>query len=654
MTASFSLPRLLSLAFSLSLLSACGGGGGGGGGTDSGISGSTPPPVTSLTITGDEQANTGQAVGMVAQLPAGTYTSYQWQQLSGPSVTLLADKTAGVGFDAVDAGNYSFRFTATKSDGSSLSQDFSMAVGADSQPKAQLRLDRAVSESAQFSLRLNATGISSVSSWSFKQVSGPTATLERDSSQPLLLVTAPKVTNDAVMVFEGSVQTNAGTLTDRAYVVVQNKPDITSPYFCDGDGSSCATHYGLNNVYPYKSSSPYAAVLKKCVYNNQLTDSNLCTVNTLPPIGRDYSDPTVAQIMDRVLVSSDWMGERFQDFLTQLDGNNDFKKMLRATTAIVISNDVRPSFYWALTGAIYLDPDSLWLTPAERDMINEQPDYRSSFGSDLQFLMPWRYVKNNDYAFRSTDPEARQSRQFSELEADLGSLLYHELTHANDFMSQQKLSAGIDGNDSFANQALKDPIVSDQLATQYPLQSNEMRQLGQVSFYGATANATQKAYQPSDISGFFFPDGANDYYNFASTREDLAMLFEETMVKLRLGIDRDMAVTNLPSNPTSGNDYKVDRGQRNRIGASQLRPRALFAVQNILPEAYSAASGLLSTLTPQEMCQGEGWTDNLTPACASGAPLKASSIASASDTAPAYDPLPSMKRRSFMPPLPRH
>ena len=125
--------------------------------------------------------------------------------------------------------------------------------------------------------------------------------------------------------------------------------------------------------------------------------------------------------------------DRFKDFLTHNDTNHDIKNLLRATTAIVISYDVRPSFYWAATGAIYLDAENFWLTPQERDTINEAPDFRADFGSDLQFVMPWRYVKDNAYASHNYSNSARVTRTPAEALYRLTSLMYHELAHANDF-----------------------------------------------------------------------------------------------------------------------------------------------------------------------------------------------------------------------------
>ena len=126
---------------------------------------------------------------------------------------------------------------------------------------------------------------------------------------------------------------------------------------------------------------------------------DVCTFEDTSDCTDNDALPTVDDIMKKVIVSHDWMGSQFEKFLQDYDEFDDFKNLLRAVTAVVISYDIRPSFYNPTTGAIYLDPDDLWETPAQRDTINSAPDYRSGFGSELQFEMPWRYVKDNDYAY---------------------------------------------------------------------------------------------------------------------------------------------------------------------------------------------------------------------------------------------------------------
>ena len=57
--------------------------------------------------------------------------------------------------------------------------------------------------------------------------------------------------------------------------------------------------------------------------------------------------PTFDRVMDRVVVSHRWMGERLEEVLRRAP--DDLLRVLGAISAIVIDADVRPSFYWPLT-----------------------------------------------------------------------------------------------------------------------------------------------------------------------------------------------------------------------------------------------------------------------------------------------------------------
>ncbi len=143
--------------------------------------------------------------------------------------------------------------------------------------------------------------------------------------------------------------------------------------------------------------------------------------------------------MDRVVVSHDWMGEVFEQFLTT-QANDDLKRLFNGVTAIVIGAHVRPSFYYALTGAIYLDADNFWLTAEQRDVIDETPDFRSDFDRDLNYSGVWRYTQNNLSIFVNFPATSRIARTQSYLLAEAGWLLYHELAHASDFLPPSERS----------------------------------------------------------------------------------------------------------------------------------------------------------------------------------------------------------------------
>ena len=115
---------------------------------------------------------------------------------------------------------------------------------------------------------------------------------------------------------------------------------------------------------------------------------------------------------------------------------------------------------------------------------------------------------------------------------------------------------------------------------------------------------------PEQVAAAFAADGASDYYNYASQYEDLAMLFEELMMSSRLGVARDVAVTNQPEGNATAGDYLVSWGQRGRVAAPGVRERALWVAEQILPEAEP--STLLEQLpAPLLMRPGESWLDNL-------------------------------------------
>ena len=408
------------------------------------------------------------------------------------------------------------------------------------------------------------------------------------------------MSKDTLITFKVSASDTSQDYTDKVVVLVEPADNIASNAYFDTR---------VAHVFPYNNTSPYAENLVDCVYSNTLSSS--CTLVKLPLLAKENTTPTIDNIMDRVVVSHQWMGDRFKYFLTNNDPNNDFKRLLRATTAIVISYDVRPSFYWAATGAIYLDGQNFWLTPTERDTINEAPDFRTDFGKELQFIMPWRYVKDNDYADKYFPIEQRVTRTTYDGFYRLASLLYHELAHANDFFpstewfSHNELSRILDA-------ALSTNFESDNLAIAFPLQSAEMRSLAQVRFSGEDATTIEKSYSPNDIETFFSPDIATDFYAYSSEREDYAMLFEELMMQSRFNVFRDVAITNLPTGDNiSATDYIVTWGQRGRIGEESIKARVAYTATRVLAE-FDSIEALTQVSEPIAMIVGDNWLQNLT------------------------------------------
>ncbi|MGI2152485.1 hypothetical protein ACROAK_06320 [Shewanella oncorhynchi] len=604
--------KLLGLMACSSLLMACGGGG------DSQPDDSlVTPPSTSLARCTDSisplitttsssirfQTEPNYVAGQSSTIIANILNrdsqdlTFRWQQIDGPNIVLVSQNSPVLAFDTPTAGGYRFSLHVT---GSNL--DVTGEIGINVDPAStgvlNVRQDHQVVEGNNVSLRLGQQSELSAANISWCVASGPD--LMVDVSDPFRpLFTAPTVTQDTITRLKVNANVNGNQLSDDVFVLTTSAPAISSPYF---DTPVARTH-------AYRPDSPYANVLANCVYSNQLNDS--CTINTLPLIGQTSSDLNRETILNRVQVSHDWMGDNFAAFLAQMDHNSDFARLLQSVTAVVISYDVRPSFYWVVTGAIYLDPNDLWLTPSQRDTINEAPDYRSNFGNDLNFVMPWRYVKDNQYASLGVPITVRANRTLAQINPDLASLLYHELAHANDFFPRS-VHATLTGPrllDDYSRRNANKSLISDQVSKTYPLTSTEMMGLANVSFLGAAASNVQKTYQASDVSTFFSTDIASDFYAYSSTREDTAMLFEEAMMSYRYQILRDVAVTNKPAILTA-DSLIIDWGQRGRIAQDSLENRAALVIDEMLPE-LNGISLVESLPEPINMVQGQSWRQTL-------------------------------------------
>ncbi len=617
------MKRLFIATSAAVFIAGCGGGGGNSPDTNP-VNPSTPTSPTSNNITvieqsngfdfyGDEAPMVGQNSGLGIHHPtAAKLVDIKWQQTSGPSLDLIADHTNVIGFTPSVSGTYGFSVAArpcsterNTSCGSLTTTNISINVSNAEEVQAAVRMDHTAVERGRVSFRVDPVANKTIQSVEWVQANGvnDVVAAELEEQENRLFFDAPEVTQDTILKFTANVTfTDNTTYSDDVYLSVRNSEiDEEDGYF-----PRYSENIVSENMFAFNSDSNYKSAIERCVYTNQINRS--CDFSELPLIGMDTMDPTVEDIMDRVLVSPQWMGERFKDYLTNSVVGPDMLRLLRGVTAIVISYEVRPSFYWAVTGAIYLDADNFWVTPLERDTLNEIPDYRSGFGSDLQFIMPWRYVKDDDYYPAGRFPVAdRLTRTFADVEADISWLMYHELGHANDFFppaSWAQLSLNRSPLETINLSSMAPD--SDDLDSTFPSRSDEMHALAKVNFGGDDATLAQKNVTPDDVVNLFTPDVSTGFYKYYTTREDYATLFEKFMMKYRLDADSDIAIVARNDNP----DYLVSWGQRNRFNEPALQQRVLFTVNRVLPE-IDARSIQMTLPAPQLMRENVSWFDNL-------------------------------------------
>ena len=348
----------------------------------------------------------------------------------------------------------------------------------------------------------------------------------------------------------------------------------------------------LADTSAYVSGSRWASSLKPCALAKNEGDA--CSLNRLPLIGMENTQPSVADILDRTLVSHEWMGQRLEELLTTLP--DEILLLTRSLTAIVIDDDIRPAYYDVNTGAIYIDPNFLWLTVEEARTINPQDDFRSEFTRPLNFRSFFRYVKDDEQAYIFRSPDQATERSLTDIEYLFASLFIHELAHANDFFpSSTHAQINADQKPWPAASSQRDDWVATRLANSQSLASQTMLGLAKVMYLGETASESQIALSAAEVGSEFEPDGAADTYGYSTSREDLAMLFEEAMMYHLFGVERDLAFVSASSNesPTC-NDYQIGWGSRMRVATSQVSTRAQFVVEQIIPELDSQA--LFSTL----------------------------------------------------------
>ena len=365
-----------------------------------------------------------------------------------------------------------------------------------------------------------------------------------------------------------------------------------------------------DSVEVYLPDSPWADVLERCVFVDSVEGA--CTLAQLPFISTDGSTPTKQAIMERLLVSHDWMGKRFGEVLDA--ASPDLLRMFGSTTAILIGSEVRPSFYYALNAAIQLDPVVLWQTLEEKRTISTAEDFRTDFGRELRFVFLQRAVIDGEPAvpFFSLDDDSERS--FDDIEIAVMQLLYHELTHAIDAMPLQQI-AGLDPQRKAleAIVGVEDVSLSRQIIIRSPLASEPLKELADVRFRGARATEVQRQFGAVDVGAFIADEGAMKFYSYLSVREDVATLVESALMKLHYDVTLNTAFVDKPADPDSDDcgEYLVSWGVRNRLADPLVADRARLLLELGLGESVNVAQLFGASLGGVEaMEQGVDWCTN--------------------------------------------
>jgi len=366
----------------------------------------------------------------------------------------------------------------------------------------------------------------------------------------------------------------------------------------------------INEITPYRVGSPYASVLRNCALVKDLELA--CTLTELPFIAQAKPVFTRDDILDRLLVTHTWMGERFESLLN--DAPDMMIPLFGSITSITIGSTVRPSNYWAGTGAIQLDPAGLWLSVLEKSNVAITEDYRTEFADDLQFwyLESMRLRNEGIGSFSSlTD---REERPYEDIKIPMYRLLYHELAHAVDFLPPESIptlnAAMIPAEALLSNE---DFFLSPQLVADLPLNSEPLFNIAQVSFHGKAAGEREISYTPSFLGNEMEIDGAAKLYAYSSIREDFSTAFTLAMMKFSFNIDLYNGFVNKPEdqNNFTCDDLLVGWGQKNRLADPLVRARAQWALNRVYGAKPSIETFFENSNAQAEpMVSGVSWCAN--------------------------------------------
>lgn len=363
-------------------------------------------------------------------------------------------------------------------------------------------------------------------------------------------------------------------------------------------------------IKPYVQNARYSAVLAECALIPYQTP---CTLGELPYLGQQHASPTVENVMERVVVTHDWMGVRFERMLRILPA--DMLQLFRPVTVIVIGSEVRPSSFSPSRGRVRLDPRHLWLSVDEKRTIATNDDPRNAFGSALQFDWLSRFTVGDEYAWYYWSLTSDSERTVDDIELSLASLLYHELAHANDYIQPRRFSElTSDMTPWDAAVATADTRVSEQLHDRRDLTADPsfLYGLAGVFFFDDEATEFQRTVQADFAGAQMAAEGKPSFYSYSTNREDVAELFEAFMMKYHYNAESHVGFA---PNPTvedpSCDDYVVAWGERNRLAAALVAPRAKFVVDSILDPSVEIDRFHASELgEAAALRQGEGWCES--------------------------------------------
>lgn len=285
----------------------------------------------------------------------------------------------------------------------------------------------------------------------------------------------------------------------------------------------------------YDENVDNAENIKMCVFYK-------CVFSDSPLLGYQKSTITVEDILKRTMATKPSHIETFKAVLNLM--NPEALKMFGSVNAIVISERINPSFYTYSSGAIYLSANYFWRNQAEKATSVLVEDERLAYGKTAAadagqvYTEQLLYTDFDDYFHKGSQKylsfeRTLKTRTPEQLSGNLIRLLYHELAHANDYFPKSFIDSSELKTDETFSKITTDrwelkKVTSQTMKTE--LAAPLMINMGKILYQGNTPTEADRNVTAAMLMQDFDADGAAASYAYSSSREDLAMLVETSLM----------------------------------------------------------------------------------------------------------------------------
>ena len=322
----------------------------------------------------------------------------------------------------------------------------------------------------------------------------------------------------------------------------------------------------------YNPQSIFTKKLLECAYPD--TEEKSCIVKDLPLLGMSSQKISVSDILNRTLVTHQFLGDSFKQVLQKLPVES--LALFGAINGIVLSSEVKTNAYWARSGFIYLNAQLLCRSVKECDFLKsgKENEVNSPF-KNLQFSFVNDYVYNHKSIWQNANEE-----QF--VFYKVAATLFHELSHANDYFEPAYIKSS-----DFAPEKSYDELTYERITIRQMIsqrlpsrpKSIKLEHIANVIYNDEEITADDVAMTPQLAVVEFLSESTNDLYAHVNHEEDLARLTEEALMLTFFNIPRLIVFTDTAN--------EIVYAEKMRVAQSGLRPRVLFAIEKSLSKSVA-------------------------------------------------------------------